>query len=512
MVGPHGNIQSLMKVELQIPSFSQATDWLNLARPNATNYERNEALKRETKGRPTLVHFWSVNSEPAKINFMQLADWRDQRKREGLRVIAVHSPRSEAEKKQRVVRDAIDRLNITEPCALDNEHKLRDAFYEKPYVLPSYFLFDIDGTLRSSATGPEGLDKLEDELDKLLNELRARHPFCPQCEMFLNKEAMFCAECGLPLSLPESIGPHPYYENHYHASLPTIRLVNPDPLIGRVIDGKYELKAQLGKGGMSVVYRARRVRIGDDVAVKILLDKFVTDDAALARFRREARAAAMLHHPNVITIHDFGETNDELAPAFIVMEFVRGTPLRELLSSEGQFPIERAVRMMRGICAGVGAAHRQGVVHRDLKPENILVVAPDDDYEFESVRVVDFGLAKLLADADSASNGGVVLGTPFYMSPEQCMGEPLDTRSDVYSLGAMFYEMVSGERPFGGETVSGVISKHLYEDPPPLPSSLGLPRRISAAIMQALSKDPDERPQSATDFARLMQYAGGTTA
>jgi serine/threonine-protein kinase len=168
--------------------------------------------------------------------------------------------------------------------------------------------------------------------------------------------------------------------------------------------------------------------------------------------------------------------------------------------------------MMRGICAGVGAAHRQGVVHRDLKPENILVVAPDDDYEFESVRVVDFGLAKLLADADSTNKSGVVLGTPFYMSPEQCMGEPLDTRSDVYSLGAMFYEMVSGERPFGAETVSGVISKHLYEDPPPLRASLGLPRRIAAAIMQALSKDPEDRPQSATDFARLLQYAGGTAA
>jgi serine/threonine-protein kinase len=220
----------------------------------------------------------------------------------------------------------------------------------------------------------------------------------------------------------------------------------------------------------------------------------------------------MLHHPNVITIHDFGETDDELAPAFIVMEFVKGTPLRDLLSSEGRFPIERAIRMMRGICAGVGAAHRQGVVHRDLKPENILVVAPDDDYEFESVRVVDFGLAKLLADADSASKGAVVLGTPFYMSPEQCMGEPLDTRSDVYSLGTIFYEMVSGERPFAAETVSGVISKHIYEDPPPLPASLGLPRRISAAIMQALAKDPEERPHSAIDFARLLQYAGGSAA
>lgn len=505
-------MQTLMNVELQLPSFSGAADWLNLERPNATNHDRLEALKRETKRRPTLVHFWSLSSEPAKTNLMQIADWRDQRKREGLRVIAIHSPQSATEKKQRAVADAAERLNLIEPCALDNDHKLRAEFGVARDVLPAYFLFDIDGTLRHSSNGAESLERLEDELDQLLNDLRGQYPFCPQCEMFLDREAMFCAECGLPLSLPESAGPHPYYESHYQASLPTIRLVNPDPLIGRVIDGKYELRAQLGKGGMSVVYRARRVRIGDDVAVKILLGKFVTDDAALARFRREARAAAMLHHPNVITIHDFGETDDELAPAFIVMEFVKGTPLRDLLSSEGRFPIERAIRMMRGICAGVGAAHRQGVVHRDLKPENILVVAPDDDYEFESVRVVDFGLAKLLADADSASKGAVVLGTPFYMSPEQCMGEPLDTRSDVYSLGAMFYEMVSGERPFAAETVSGVISKHIYEDPPPLPASLGLPRRISAAIMQALAKDPEERPQSAIDFARLLQYAGGSAA
>lgn len=492
-----------MKVELQIPSFGGATDWLN--RDEATG------IHRETKGRPVLIHFWSLSSEPAKTNLMKVADLRDQRKREGLRVIAVHSPQSESEKDLGAVRDAIERLNVTEPCALDNDRKLIDALGERDDVLPAYYLFDIDGGLRGSATGANGLDQLEDDLDQLLVELRAKHPFCPQCELFLNKEAMFCAECGLPLSLPASAGAHPYYENHYQASLPTIRLVNPDPLIGRIIDGKYELIAQLGKGGMSMVYRARRVRIGDDVAVKILMGKFVKDDAALARFRREARAAAMLHHPNVITIHDFGETDDEHAPAFIVMEFVKGTPLRDLLSSEGQFPVERAVRMMRGICAGVGAAHRQGVVHRDLKPENILVIAPDDDYEFESVRVVDFGLAKLLADADSAHKGAVV-GTPFYMSPEQCMGEPLDTRSDVYSLGAMFYEMVSGRRPFGAETVSGVISKHLYDAPPPLPASLALPRRISAAIMQSLAKDPDERPQTATDLARLLQYAGGSAA
>jgi serine/threonine protein kinase len=187
-----------------------------------------------------------------------------------------------------------------------------------------------------------------------------------------------------------------------------------------------------------------------------------------------------------------------------VMEFVRGTPLSELLKTEDHFSVARGVRLMRGICAGVGSAHRQSVVHRDLKPENILVVAPDDDFELESVRVVDFGLAKLLADAGGTSTGAVV-GTPYYMSPEQCLGEPLDARSDVYSLGVMFYEMLSGKRPFTATTVSGVINRHLSEPPPPLDPQLGIPRRISIAIMHALAKDPDDRPQTATDLARQLQ-------
>jgi serine/threonine protein kinase len=211
----------------------------------------------------------------------------------------------------------------------------------------------------------------------------------------------------------------------------------------------------------------------------------------------------MLHHPNVITIHDFGETGDDNAPAYIVMEFVKGTPLRELLEIEKQFSIERSLRLMRGICSGVGAAHRQGVVHRDLKPDNIIVVAPDADYEFESVRVLDFGLAKVLADSGGKVTGAIV-GTVYYMSPEQCLGNPLDARSDVYSLGAMLYEMISGTRPFVAETMSAMVSKHLSEDPAPLPASLGIPRRVSAAIIRALAKDPDDRPQTASDFARLL--------
>jgi tRNA A-37 threonylcarbamoyl transferase component Bud32 len=479
-----------MNVDLQLPSFAEAAEWLN-----------RQSTELETKGHPTLVHFWSVSSEISKTNLAQIADLRDQRKREGVRVIAVHVPLSEAEKDRRAVRKAIERLNITEPCVLDNDHKLSEALLDGLDGVPSYYLFDLEGGLRSSSTS---LETIEDELDQVLADLRSDHPFCAACELFLNKEAMFCAECGLPLTLPRAKGAHPYYDSNYNSSLPTIRLANPDRLIGHVIDGKYQLSAKLGEGGMSVVYRARRIHIGDDVAVKILTKKFVNDDAALTRFRREARAAALLRHPNIITIHDFGEANDEHSPAYIVMEFVRGTPLSGLLKSENHFSVGRGERLMRGICAGVAAAHRQSVVHRDLKPENILVVAPEDDFELESVRVVDFGLAKLMTDPDTPSTDWVV-GTPYYMSPEQCLGEPLDARSDVYSLGVMFYEMLSGKRPFADTTVSGVINRHLSDPPPPLSPALAIPRRISTGIMQALAKDPNSRPQTATELARQMQ-------
>ena len=484
-----------MRDDLQLPSFAGVTEWFN--QPTST--------PPEPKGHPTLVHFWSHSSEISKVNLRHVADLRDQRKREGLRVIAVHvSPSGESTSAQAVL-SAIDRFNLTEPCVLDKEHQLGAAFLNERDNVPAYYLFDPAGKLHSYSTGENGSVILEERLDDMLADLRINFPFCPACELFLERDALFCATCGLPLTLPGSPGAHPYYESHHHASLPTVRLFDPDPLIGRALDGKYELTARLGEGGMSVVYRARRLHIGDEVAVKVLLRKFVKNEAVMARFRREARATAMLHHPNVIAIHDFGEIAEGEAAAFMVMEFVKGTPLRDLLKSEKRFPFERALRLMRGICAGVGAAHRQSVIHRDLKPENIIVVAPDDDYEFETVRVVDFGFAKIATDADAGPMGSVI-GTPFYMSPEQCLGEPLDARSDVYSLGAMFYEILSGNRPFNADTVSGIISQQLAETPPPLSSSLTIPRRLSNTIMSCLAKDPNDRPQTATDLARQLQF------
>lgn len=201
-----------MKVDSPLPSFEGATEWLN------------ETLNASIeKGRPLLVHFWSLNDEISAANIPHLAELRDRRKREGLRVIAVHLPLHPDERDTETVREASAKLKLTEPCALDNFHALRDLFIDGQDDVPAYYLFDIEHRLRSSATSKNGLIIIEDELAQMLIDLRDHHPFCPQCELFLNKEALFCADCGLPLSLPSSEGAHPYYEKHISAALPTQR-------------------------------------------------------------------------------------------------------------------------------------------------------------------------------------------------------------------------------------------------------------------------------------------------
>jgi formylglycine-generating enzyme required for sulfatase activity len=326
---------------------------------------------------------------------------------------------------------------------------------------------------------------------------------CPECEEVLKDGARFCSNCGLSFSSLKT--PTEQAETHdLPETLPEL-----DPLVGQVLDGKYELLARLGEGGMGAVYRARRVHIGDEVALKVLLRKFVADAGLVERFRREARAAAALRHPNVVAIYDFGEARDDGAPAYIVMELVEGGSLRQLLRREGCLKPERAVALMRDICAGVGAAHRKQIFHRDLKPDNVIVLPPDEERERETVKVVDFGLAKLrdAAGAPTLTETGAVMGTPHYMSPEQCRGERLDARSDVYSLGAMLYEMLAGSPPFTAPSLAGVLAKHITEAPPPLPADAHVPPALAAVIMHSLAKDPDARPAGATELSLELRAA-----
>ncbi|MGH9880642.1 MAG: bifunctional serine/threonine protein kinase/MFS transporter [Pyrinomonadaceae bacterium] len=274
-----------------------------------------------------------------------------------------------------------------------------------------------------------------------------------------------------------------------------------DPLVGQVLDSKYELLERLGEGGMGAVYRAHRRHIGDEVAIKILLEKFVTGKEGAERFRREARAAAVLRHPNIVTIHDFSDGSQLDGPAYIVMELVEGSSLRALLKHEGKISPQRAIALMQGVCAGVGAAHRRSIIHRDLKPDNIIIAPPDRPGENEVVKVIDFGIAKL-READSSSTltqTGTLMGTPFYMSPEQCLGEPLDARSDIYSLGAILYEMLGGVPPFTGTTPTAIIAKHLTDTALPL-DQLGVSRSLAEVCRRALTKEPEERYQSVEEF------------
>ncbi|MFL6257506.1 MAG: protein kinase domain-containing protein [Pyrinomonadaceae bacterium] len=332
---------------------------------------------------------------------------------------------------------------------------------------------------------------------------------CPNCQQPLREGAQFCTSCGARTVAMAGEGTEvspPTVETGASGALKEAG----DSLVGRVLDGKYEIIAPLGSGGMGAVYRARRVLIGDEVAVKVLHSRLTGDEKLVERFRREARAAAQLHHPNVVTIHDYGEARGPNGFAYIVMELVRGETLRDILKREGRLEPHRAVSLMRDVCAGVGAAHRRGIVHRDIKPDNIIVTPEDEDHPSESVKVVDFGIAKLrdlAAENSTLTEAGMMVGTLFYMSPEQCKGEPLDSRADVYSLGAMLHEMLAGAPPFTASNITSLIFKHVGEPPPPLPEDLHVPPALRAAVLRALSKEPDARPRDASEFSREIQTA-----
>jgi len=307
---------------------------------------------------------------------------------------------------------------------------------------------------------------------------------CAECGRDAGDESV-CAVCGAAVGV---------------VSMPLVAA--PDPHLGRTVGGKYRLDALIGRGGMGRVYRATDQTLDRPVAVK-LLEVGLGDDPTMARrFQREARAATRLSHPNSVAILDFGRTDEGVH--FLAMEFVGGRSLTRLLADEFPLAPERVVRIGAQILAAVAEAHAHGVLHCDLKPENVMIVSRRD--ERDAVKVLDFGVAKLIEPGPNVSRltqAGTVTGTPGYMSPEQARGEPLDGRSDLYSVGVILYELVAGKLPFDAETPIGMLTRMLVERPP-RPSvrspHVRVPVALEALVMRALSLDRDGRPASAEAF------------
>ncbi|HOT23027.1 MAG TPA: Stk1 family PASTA domain-containing Ser/Thr kinase [Thermoleophilia bacterium] len=264
-----------------------------------------------------------------------------------------------------------------------------------------------------------------------------------------------------------------------------------------IVNQRYRVLRKLGAGGMADVYLCEDLTLGRRVALKVLSSRFVHDAQFVERFRREAKAAAGLNHPNLVAIHDWGEIDGTY---FIVMEYVEGETLKELIRRRGRLNGGEAVEIALGLLAAVGYAHRHGVVHRDIKSQNILLDASG------TVKVTDFGIAR--AGESGMTEAGSVLGTAQYLAPEQARGEVVDERSDLYSVGIVLYEMLTGRVPFSGDSAVTVAMKHVNERPPE-PAELvpGMPYSLNQIVMKALAKDPALRYQTADEFARDLRAA-----
>lgn len=274
--------------------------------------------------------------------------------------------------------------------------------------------------------------------------------------------------------------------------MPTMHTIAGEP----VLEGKYHLESRLGQGGMGVVYKARHAYLKTQLAIKIILPDLVGNDPQLVtRFRQEALAAAAIRHQNVVAVTDYGVINGSIP--FLVMEYVEGESLHDMLAREKKLDPEKAFEVISAICAGVGAAHHQGIVHRDLKPLNVMICSDKPNIS-QAVKILDFGLAKiksgeLLGSFIQAQTTGL-MGSPFYMAPEQWADDEPDARSDIYSLGVMLYQMLTGDVPFKGSSIPAIMKKHISDPPPPFAESgTAMAPEIESAVMHTLAKEKEKR-------------------
>jgi serine/threonine protein kinase len=272
----------------------------------------------------------------------------------------------------------------------------------------------------------------------------------------------------------------------------------------RLLNNRYQLEGRIGSGGMAEVYRARDQMLERTVAIKLLREDFSQDPAFRERFRQEAKAAANLSHPNIVTVHDFGFDEKQI---FIVMEYIPGTDLKTILENRGSLNVDEALPLIIQACAGIGYAHRAGLIHCDVKPHN-MIVTPD-----QHLKVTDFGIARALASIHPQEINHTVWGSPQYFSPEQAAGLPPSPASDVYGLGVVLYEMLTGRLPFIADTASELSYLHRTAAPTP-PSQINplIPPALEQACLKVLSKEPSLRYRTADQFGRVLISLSGSTS
>ncbi len=348
-------------------------------------------------------------------------------------------------------------------------------------------------TKRSVDSGSHTLSGEESITSTSDTRSRVTQRECPLCDRGNPYDARFCAGCG----------------HQFGADMFDPEDGAADPLLGRVIADRYRMEELLGRGGMGVVYRVEHVRIGKLMAMKLLHGQLARDKETVKRFKREAELVSRLDHPNTVQVFDFGQSEGMM---FLVMEYLPGRDLGEVLKEEGPQPFSRVARFAVQVCASVAQAHDLGVVHRDLKPENVMLIsgAPMADF----VKVLDFGLAKLREQEEmgekSITRQGAILGTPYYMAPEHIRGEPVDGRSDIYAMGALMYKILTGAPPFWATTPVGVLTMHLTEDVEP-PSERApkrnIPKIADEIILRAMRKKPEDRFQTMSGLRdALLEY------
>jgi len=269
---------------------------------------------------------------------------------------------------------------------------------------------------------------------------------------------------------------------------------------GSTFANRYQIICLLGSGGVSTVYKAKHLFLDKHVAIKLLHAHQASNVKSIQRFQQEARATSQLAHPNLMQVQDFGVT--DAGQPYLVMDYLEGVSLSTLLDNEGRLPIERALPLFLQICDGLIHAHGVGIIHRDLKPSNVMLIEDKDGSDL--AKIVDFGFAKRVTqdETQKLTQTGEVFGSPVYMSPEQCRGEKVDELTDIYAMGCLMYEVLSGNPPFLGESIYQTFSMHVCNPPPPFGSHLGIPAWLEKIVTQALGKERKERQQSALELRK----------